>query len=398
MNTLKVVLLFLSTFYTICLSAQKESTSFIFGHSLIHHEFQINPTPSQETSIPHWMHFLSEEANHNYQVSGQYGFLPQHANLPPIAQWGFDFAASAWESDYESFSEADFNNIIITPANFVQWQAPIENYPMQSISPVDATETIINWCNQEEMGLSFYLYENWPDMAPYLNNGFPPAEDEWTAYNDYLNEDFHQWFIDYQDELVERIPNACIKMIPVGPLISHLLDQSPYSNIAVDQLYEDDAPHGRASIYFLGSLIVYMATFEEKPPASYQVESIIHPIIADNYGSIVEIFWDALMEFNYPNGESRVFCNAPLSSLSDNSIIEIEFRPNPVEEFLIIEGLDSQHVVDIHDALGNNYKSSIHLDGLNNTIDLSALISGIYFLSIKDKSNKVIYTKTFIKQ
>ncbi len=38
--------------------------TFIFGHSLIHHEAQVNPTPSQETSVPHWFHLLSAEAGH----------------------------------------------------------------------------------------------------------------------------------------------------------------------------------------------------------------------------------------------------------------------------------------------------------------------------------------------
>ena len=56
-------------------NAQQTVKTFIFGHSLINHELQVNITPSQETSVPHWMHFLSVEAGHNYSVSGQYGFL-----------------------------------------------------------------------------------------------------------------------------------------------------------------------------------------------------------------------------------------------------------------------------------------------------------------------------------
>ena len=35
------------------LSAQRNERAFIFDHSLIHHELQVNATPSQETSIPH---------------------------------------------------------------------------------------------------------------------------------------------------------------------------------------------------------------------------------------------------------------------------------------------------------------------------------------------------------
>ncbi|MDF1694650.1 MAG: hypothetical protein P1U56_02405, partial [Saprospiraceae bacterium] len=136
-------------FWLFSINAQKDVRSFIFGHSLINHEAQVNPTPSQETSIPHWMHFLAEAGGNTYAVSGQYGFLPQHANLPPIAQWGFDFATGAWESDYEPFSAANFTNILITPANFIQWQGPEENYFGETISPIDATKTIVDWCIEQ---------------------------------------------------------------------------------------------------------------------------------------------------------------------------------------------------------------------------------------------------------
>ncbi len=64
--------------------AQKDIRNFIFGHSLINHAIQVNPTPSQETSIPHWMHFLTAENDNTYAVDGQFGFLGSHQNLPPI--------------------------------------------------------------------------------------------------------------------------------------------------------------------------------------------------------------------------------------------------------------------------------------------------------------------------
>ena len=319
---------------SINLTAQKEIKSFIFGHSLIHHEFQVNPTPSQETSVPHWFHFLSLDAGYSYKVSGQYGFLPQHANLPPIAQWGFDFVPGAWDSDTEPFSEADFTNILITPANFIQWQAPNINYPNETISPIDATIDIIDWCAQQEDSLDFFIYENWPDLAPYLNNGFPPSPSEWNAYLEYLNGDFHNWFLEYYEAIQSQYPNACVKMIPVGPIINNVMRTAPYDQIPIDELYEDDAPHGRTNIYFLASMVTYMAMYEEKPPLQYIVDNSIHPIIQDNYENLVHSLWDDLLAYKDAQGDNLAFCSESVSTSTEvETNREISIYPNPTNGF-----------------------------------------------------------------
>lgn len=397
----KLILFFLLVFiHSIKAISQKEVTSFIFGHSLIHHEFQINTTPSQETSIPHWLHFLSKEAGHIFKVSGQYGFLPQHANLPPSAQWGFDFVEGAWDSDNEMFSEANFSNIIITPGNFIQWQSPSENYPMDAISPVNATESIFSWCNQQEDELKFYIYENWPDMAPFLSNNFPPSENEWLSYNEYLNTEFHNWYLDYHNSLVGRFPNSCIKIIPVGTLISDLLSQSPYNEIPIEELYEDDAPHGRASIYFLASIITYMAIYEEKAPLDFEVQSIIHPLISNNYSLIVDYLWVNLNSFNYDNTDSRVFCDQLVTSttaeITDPK--QVRITPNPTLDFLTIESSYKSHLVSIVNSYGQLIVNNRLISPDDNILDLGDLTTGVYFLIGEDVSNEVLYTKTFVKQ
>lgn len=377
--------------------SQKNVRSFIFGHSLIHHEFQVNVTPSQETSVPHWFHFLAEEAGHDYAVGGQYGFLPQHVNLPPIAQWGFDFVDGAWDSDNEPFSNADFNNILITPGNFIQWQAPHENYPSESLSPLDATKTIFDWCIPQEDSLTFYVYENWPDMAPYLNNGFPPSNSEWNDFNDYLNDDFHNWFLEYHDSLIINYPNLCIKMIPVGPIISKLLFQEPFNQIPINSLYEDDAPHGRPTVYFLAALSTYMAMYEEKAPSSFLPPSIIHPTIIDNYQTVVDFIWDELVDFKDLNGSSRVFCNTPLQT-SQNELFEkneIQLVPNPSIGKIQIIGKQNQYILEITDY-SNRVLNKIKINNAS-IIDLSHFPTGFYFVKIFNEKSDYITTEKIIK-
>ncbi len=271
---------------------------------------------------------------------------------------------------------------------------------MESVSPISATESIFEWCNEQEDGLNFYIYENWPDMGSYLGSGFPPSEDEWQSYNEYLNADFHDWYLEYHDALVENFPSSCIKMIPVGILISELLSKSPYNEIPIDELYEDDAPHGRATIYFLASLISYMAIYEEKAPSDYEVQPIIHPIIANNYDLIADSFWKALNSFNDDSGESRVFCNTPVTSATvvKSNEKQITLVPNPISDYLKIESTYERHMASIMNVDGQIILKKKLIAGGNTSIQLGNLSNGVYFLVGKNDSSQILYSKIFVKQ
>ena len=381
------------------LSAQQNIRTFIFGHSLINHEIQVNPTPSQETSVPHWFQLFANAGGHDYAVSGQYGFLPQHVNVPPIAQWGFDLVEGAWDSDNEPFSAANFNTILITPGNFIQWQSPTENYPSDNITPVEATEIVFNWCIEQEEGLQFYIYENWPDMGGFLNNGFPPTSAEWIAYNDYLNGDFHEWFIEYHKLVKESFPDACISMIPVGPIISKLLSQDPYSLIPVNELYEDDAPHGRATTYFLASLITYMAMLEEKVSMDFIVDPIIHPTISSNYQDVVDFIWNELQTYVNEEGQSSVFCNSPTVNTTALSNQERPFTitPNPTEDVLFFTDVVDNYFISIYNMQGNLVLDDLHITAQDNAIGVSSLVAGVYTIVTQSLTRDKIFINRFIK-
>lgn len=301
-------LLFLLVFQS-AFAQTENMRSFIFGHSLLDHRPPAIPTPSDETTVPHWMYLLAQAAGKTYAATGQYGFLPQHANLPPDSQWGYDIVPTVWDASSDPFSEADFNNILLTAGNFMQWQAPNLPYPGGGgVTPISATETIVDWVDQQEPNIPIYIYENWPDMAPYLSSGsFPPSASDMANYNAYTNGAFHDWWIEFQDSLLLSRPGINIRMIPVGPIIAGLLTDTNLDQIPLTDLYEDDAPHGRPTIYFLASLVTYMATFEMEAPAGYTVPSIVHSIVQDEYATVVDYIWTALQNFNDSGGNSRVF-------------------------------------------------------------------------------------------
>jgi len=313
---MKSLLIALALLCTFSIDAQNVANvrNFIFGHSLVDFSVDESMTPMDGNRIPHWIHVIAEEAGYDYQATGQFGFLPQHANLPPTSAWGFEEMPNAvWDSEVEDFSEADFNTILLTAGNFMQWQAADEPYPTEdgtgTESPLSATLEIMDWTSARESNMRIYIYENWPDMAPFLTNEiFPPSSPtEFANYNNSISGDFHDWWIDYQDMTLAARPEIYPRMIPVGPIIAELLTQTPLSGLTATDLYVDGAPHGTPTVYFLAGLITYMGMYAEAAPDSYTIPSVVHPLVATHYETTVDYIWNYLLNFNDTNGNSRVF-------------------------------------------------------------------------------------------
>ena len=276
---------------------------YIFGHSLLVHQ----PTPSNEATVPHWMNLFADHVGSNFTVNGQFGFLMQHSNLPPISQWGFRGVDSSWDPDEnlsaparaQSFASADFTDFLLTAANFIQYQGPDSPYEGDNPgnkTPLDYTLQIIDWLEKYEPGANIYIYENWPEMAAF--GDFPVNRKQFDKYNDYVLGDFHQWWVSYYEALREARPSATIKMVPVGPIITGLLTETPLKAIPIEELYEDSAPHGRPNIYFLASLITHMAMNDRKALSDFEPPMTIHQLIRDDMSTVVNYIWDKLEQYN----------------------------------------------------------------------------------------------------
>lgn len=286
----------------------KDMRLYVFGHSLIVHQPPQKPTQRNETTVPHWMHLLSEHVSSGLTVDGQFGFLLQHSELPPRSNWRFDLVAYNWDpadnltstGKTKSFANADFTDFLITAGNFIQYQGPERPYDGDNPdkkSPVSATLEIVDWLNTQEPKADIYIYENWPDMASY--GDYPASSKEFARYNAFTKGEFHEWWESYFDVLKQARPSSNIKMIPVGPIIAGLVTETALSRIPVNELYEDNAPHGHPNIYFLASLITHMAMNGTITPTDYMPPDIIHELIRNNMAIIVNYIWDKLNATDY---------------------------------------------------------------------------------------------------
>lgn len=248
-------------------------------------------------------------------MSGRYGFADTHANeLPPNAVWGTPEVTPLWDEDMgETFEDVNFNTIFFTEANFRQYYPPTEPEPDGNVptSTVQSTITVFDWVEQGEPGVRYIIYENWPDMGSFTDANFEstfPSAEELQSYYDFTRGEFHDWWIDYQDAMLAERPNLDVCMVPVGLILANLLT-STLADIPTSVLYEDSAPHGRPTLYFLAGMITYMATYGIEVPANYVVPDTIDSRVRDRYTQIASEIWDELQGFVDLQGNSRVFPN-----------------------------------------------------------------------------------------
>jgi len=380
--------------------AQSNIDSYIFGHSLIDHRPPLIPTPNDETTVPYWMADIAAEAGVNFACGGQYGFLPTHANLPPLANWGWDGVTPSWDDDYETFEEADINTVMITAGNFIQYQPAHLEHPIDpSTTALDATMSIFDWVEDRTEECDYYIYANWPEMD--LDQAFPPTpprQDEMDFFYDQTLGEFQDWWLDYQDSMIIRRPDMNPRMIPAGMIIAKIHRDLLDTTIPFDELYEDSAPHGRATTYFLSALVCYMSMYEEKIPDSYMPSDQVHVDIRNNLETVVDFIWDELLAFNDEEGNSRVFRRTVTAV--DNvelSETEISLVPNPSRNHVEISGQLDDYSIGILDSEGTVYST---LDGSNGTIsiDISDLPSGLYFVRIAHTNQATLRVERILKQ
>lgn len=307
---------------------------YVFGHSLIDHRPPLIATPSDETTVPHWLHKMSESAGRSVAIGGQYGFLTNHDDLNLTSQWGYDQVAGVWDPDEGPFAEADVNTVLITAANFIQYVAPDGPHPLDAgTSVIGATSTVFDYVNQQEANVRYYIYGNWPEMD--LAQEYPPTEPsplEIAAYHEQTVGDFATWWTTYQDLMLEARPAYNVRLIPVGSIVSKLLTGRLAGRVPFADLYEDSAPHGRPTLYFLASAVTYMAIHQERLPTSFMPDSSVHVAVRNDLPGIVDFIWAELQDFNLPSGESRVFFDQGLPitlrhlSASETARCEVEFH------------------------------------------------------------------------
>lgn len=370
---------------------------YAFAHSLIDHATPITPTPSNETTVFHWMNDIRVEAEKEFSAGGQFGFLTNHVNLPPAPRLFYEHVTPVWEEDVETFSESKINTILLTAGNFIQYVPANGPYPLdESTTVIDLTETIFDWVDNE-IDAKYYIYLNWPEMD--LQSAYPPTvpmQSEIDAYHNRTINGFTDWWVEYQDLMLASRPEYNTRLIPVGTIMSKLMKEVIPNEVPFEDYYDDSDPHGKPTLYFLAGAITYMAMYEEKMPSTYYPSDQVHDGVRNNLATICDFIWEELLAFNLPNGESRVFSATPTANV-DLENIEIGIFPNPAQGAFNIIGLDADYSVEVIDVLGN----VIYQRGNNFTsearVNINHASKGLYFIQVRNRQGDILASKRIIK-
>ncbi len=293
---------------------QKSVNAFIFGNSLVTHD-----TGSDETTVPHWVDLLADARGHGFAVDGRWGFLRNFAtDLPPEPQWSFEGVNRAWSNERYAFRRVGFDTIIITPANFIQYQpsdAAYDGENPRNDTPLAATSRLIDWSTTQARGARFYIYEGWAEMASVTS--YPPNARGLAQYYEYNAGEYHAWYQDYVARLQSAHSDADITLIPVAPILADILANSALADIPVSELFTDDAPHGTNNVYFLAGMITYAALYSEQAPADVTLPETLHPMIRANYAQISNRIWANFTGAITPEGAVE---SVPETGLADPSL------------------------------------------------------------------------------
>ncbi|SHH54834.1 calcium-binding protein [Cognatishimia maritima] len=266
------------------MSARAEATKvYVFGNSLIHHE-----SASEGTSVPHWLGYLSQRQNTPLELDGEWGFLRNFAeDRPPAPNWAFETLSSAWSRQYRTFQDVGYDAVIINPANFIQYQGPDRPYDGENPDRATPLLAAVKTLSKPGMPQRVIVYEGWAEMAPF-GRSFPPKARELRKYHAFNTEDYHDWYVDFADALQAELPDQEIHLLPVARILSRGFLETGLSDIPVEALYSDDAPHGTDTLYFLAAIPVYAALFDRLPTAA-DVPEGLHPSVRTHFGDFLDI-------------------------------------------------------------------------------------------------------------
>lgn len=265
---------------------------YTFNHSLWQHNFDNNAVTG------YWVGDFANASGTTYAWSGQFGQLSYHS-LPPTPALGSMNTLPLWDNEdpnaanyAATFEEVELDNIIIMPDNFTQGDS-------ETVSNTHLNDAfrVIDDMAVRQPDAPIVIYEHWPEL---VGASFPPTQAQEDSYHVRQLGSYHRWFVNYQNAISQQRPNANVRMIPVGPILSEIFTNSALqtSNMTWEERYDDNDPHGKPSLYFLAGLITYQAMFGQPVADAYVAPTEIDARIRDEFAALNDFVWQRLNFYN----------------------------------------------------------------------------------------------------
>ncbi|KID12620.1 hypothetical protein [Ponticoccus alexandrii] len=296
--------------------AERDSARvYIFGNSLVNHLSE----RSEHTSVPYWLGQMARADGRGLALDGEWGFLRSFADsLPPAPNWSFPGVQGAWSSG--DFGSADFDAVIVTPANFIQYQLPDVPYDGDNPSgesPFGATLRLMDWVHDAEPGARLFVYEGWSEIGT-VTGGFPPSPEAARRYQEHNAGDYHLWFTDLIDRLNTARPDRSVTLIPVASALADLFGEDGLlQDMPAEALYTDADGHGTPTLYLLAAMAVWPHLYETPPPEAFSPPATLHPLLVEHYAEIAAALWEATPDPAPERAEAEGAPDAPEAAAAE---------------------------------------------------------------------------------
>jgi hypothetical protein len=163
-------------------------------------------------------------------------------------------------------------------------------YTTRLLQIIDAWES-----NAPNPGRVYSIYAGWPDMGPYGD----PATLTATQRNNYIAHalgTYQTWMERLVAQLRAARPALNIRLHDVNRATILAWRDTVVNTIPASTLFEDDAPHGRSTWYFLAAVADYIEIYDEKPPAGFVFNPAwgVSSVVTSNYQAIVDHIYGTL--------------------------------------------------------------------------------------------------------
>jgi hypothetical protein len=163
-------------------------------------------------------------------------------------------------------------------------------YTTRLLQIIDAWE--LNAPNSDRV---YAIYAGWPDMGPYGD----PASLTATQRSNYIAfalGPYQTWMELLVSQLRAARPALNIRLHNVNRATILAWRDTVVNTIPTGTLFEDDAPHGRSTAYFLAAVADYIEIYGEKPPAGFVFDPAwsVNSVVTSNYQAIVDNIYRTL--------------------------------------------------------------------------------------------------------
>jgi hypothetical protein len=258
------------------------------------------------TNVGNWTRRMGLQApngGNGHTLAGSFLFHPADNPVPPYfgpqQMEGPSPHLQPWTASWTGAQNIEA--VMFLPDNFdAQYFHPTATtnrgfaYVSHTLSLIDAWES-----NAPNANRRYIIYAGWPDLLIHGGTNNDPTTltpQQWAAWMTFGLGAYQTWFELYVSLLQAARPNLDIRLHNVSKAVMLTYRDTVVSTIPITSLFEDLAPHGRNTWYFLAGIAEYIELYGEKPPVGFVFDGAwdVHSTVTNNYQAIVDYMWGVL--------------------------------------------------------------------------------------------------------